>query len=238
MANEDKAVSEEKQTPKAASEEQQPKETDAAATQEQKAEGSETEAEVKPSKKEKKLIDKLQQELEQTKKKADENWNEFVRARAELDNTQKRMQRDVENAHKFAVEKFILEVLPVKDTLEMGLAAAKEQSGSVEKLVEGTELTLKMFTDAVTKFGVEVVDPIDQSFNPEFHQAMSIQPTNAKPPNTVLAVMQKGYTLNGRLLRPAMVVVSKEASNEEQKSESPPLEEGAEKVGTNIDEQA
>ena len=211
MANEDKAVSEEKQTPKAASEEQQPKETNAAGTQGQKAEGSETEApateaEAKPSKKEKKLIDKLQQELEQTKKKADENWNEFVRARAELDNTQKRMQRDVENAHKFAVEKFILEVLPVKDTLEMGLVAAKEQSGSVEKLVEGTELTLKMFTDAVTKFGVEAVDPIDQPFDPEFHQAMSIQPTNAKPPNTVLAVMQKGYTLNGRLLRPAMVV--------------------------------
>jgi molecular chaperone GrpE len=151
-----------------------------------------------------------------------------------LENTKRRMQRDIENAHKYAVEKFVIELLPVKDSLEMGLEAAKYQNGNIEKLLEGTELTLKMFNDAVNKFGVEVLDPIDQPFNPEFHQAMSMQESHIKPANTVLAVMQKGYTLNGRLVRPAMVVVSK-ASPQSGSSDD---KSGSEKVGTNIDEQA
>ena len=112
----------------------------------------------------------------------------------------------------------------------MGLDASKESNGNIEKLIEGMELTLKMFTDAVNKFGVEVVNPIDQPFNPEFHQAMSMQESNAKPQNTVLAVMQKGYTMHGRLVRPAMVVVSKGPAN--------PTDKDNEKVGVNINEQA
>jgi molecular chaperone GrpE len=132
------------------------------------------------------------------------------------------------------VENFILELLPVKDRLELGLDASKEQNGNIEKLVEGTELTLKMFNDAVGKFGVEVLDPIDQPFDPEFHQAMSMQESHLKPANTVLAVMQKGYTLNGRLVRPAMVVVSKGSA----KSNNADDKDSGEKVGKNIDEQA
>ena len=230
MANDENAVSEEqKQAEKASAEENQTK------VQEEASDSSqEKHQDKKLDKKERKALDRLQRELEETKTKADENWNEYLRACAELENTKRRMQRDIENAHKYAVEKFVLELLPVKDSLEMGLDATKEQNGDIEKLLEGTELTLKMFNDAVNKFGVEVVDPLDQPFNPEFHQAMSMQESHLKPPNTVLAVMQKGYTLNGRLVRPAMVVVSKSSAKvggAEDKGDS-------EKVGTNIDEQA
>ena len=183
------------------------------------------------------MIASLQDELEQAKSKADENWNEYLRSCAELENTKRRMERDVEKAHKFAVEKFVLELLPVKDSLEMGLAAAKDQTDntvSVQKLIEGKELTLKMLTDAMNKFGVEMVDPLDQPFDPEYHQAMSMQESETKAANTVLAVMQKGYTLHGRLIRPAMVVVSKAAS----KTEDNEQKQGDERVGANIDEQA
>jgi len=230
MANDENALSEEqKQAQKASAEENQAK-----AQEEASDSSQEKHQEKKLDKKERKALERLQQELEEAKTKADENWNEYLRACAELENTKRRMQRDIENAHKYSVEKFVLELLPVKDSLEMGLDATKEQNGNIEKLVEGTELTLKMFNDAVNKFGVEVVDPIDQPFDPEFHQAMSMQESHLKPPNTVLAVMQKGYTLNGRLVRPAMVVVSKSSTKVgggEDKGHS-------EKVGTNIDEQA
>jgi molecular chaperone GrpE len=225
MANEENTVSEEKQILETAPAEQ---------TQEPAESPNKENTEPKLSKKEQKTVDRLQKELEETKTKADENWNEYLRACAELENTKRRMQRDIENAHKYSVEKFILELLPVKDSLELGLDASKEQNGNIEKLVEGTELTLKMFNDAVGKFGVEVLDPIDQPFDPEFHQAMSMQESHLKPANTVLAVMQKGYTLNGRLVRPAMVVVSKGSA----KSNNADDKDSGEKVGKNIDEQA
>lgn len=234
MAKEDNAVSEQQQKAETASAEESQAQTKAQ-TQEAAAENKKKDqSEEKLDKKEQKALDKLRQELEETKNKADENWNEYLRACAELENTKRRMQRDIENAHKYSVEKFVLELLPVKDSLEMGLDAAKDQNGNIEKLVEGTELTLKMFNDAVGKFGVEVVDPIDQPFDPEFHQAMSMQESHLKPANTVLAVMQKGYTLNGRLMRPAMVIVSKGSPN----AGKPDDKDNNEKVGTNIDEQA
>jgi molecular chaperone GrpE len=230
MANKDKAVSEEQQKAESASVDET---LDQA--QEQTADSSKQEQpEKKLDKKEQKAVDRLQKELEETKQKADENWNEYLRACAELENTKRRMQRDIENAHKYSVEKFVVELLPVKDSLELGLDASKEQNGNIEKLVEVTELTLKMFNDAVGKFGVEVIDPIDQPFDPELHQAMSMQESHLKPANTVLAVMQKGYTLNGRLVRPAMVVVSKGSA----KAGKPDDKDNSEKVGTNIDEQA
>jgi len=225
MANEENTVSDEKQILETAPAEQ---------TQKPAESPNKENTEPKLSKKEQKTVDRLQKELEETKTKADENWNEYLRACAELENTKRRMQRDIENAHKYSVEKFILELLPVKDSLELGLDASKEQNGNIEKLVEGTELTLKMFNDAVGKFGVEVLDPIDQPFDPEFHQAMSMQESHLKPANTVLAVMQKGYTLNGRLVRPAMVVVSKGSA----KSNNADDKDSGEKVGKNIDEQA
>ncbi|HEY9148538.1 MAG TPA: nucleotide exchange factor GrpE [Gammaproteobacteria bacterium] len=155
-------------------------------------------------------VEELTQLLEEARGKADENWDKALRLQAELDNTQRRAQRDIESAHKYALEKFALELLPVKDSLEMGLAAAQGSDHEVaDKLREGTELTLKMLTSAMEKFGIAEVDPQGQPFNPECHQAMTMQPSSEHEANTVMAVMQKGYLLNERLLRPAMVVVSK-----------------------------
>lgn len=146
--------------------------------------------------------------LQDAQAKADEYWNQLLRTKAELDNTQRRAKRDVESAHKFALEKFVTELLPVKDSLELGLSAASEENAGLEKLREGVELTLKMFTAALEKFGVSEVNPDGERFDPELHQAMTMQDAPDIEPNTVLSVFQKGYLLNGRLIRPAMVVVS------------------------------
>jgi molecular chaperone GrpE len=150
--------------------------------------------------------------LEDARNKADEHWNQLLRVQAEMENLRRRAERDVESAHKYALEKFAVALLPVKDGLEMGLNAASGGEGEVlTRLKEGTELTLKMLASALEKFGIKEVDPVGQPFNPDLHQAMTMQPSADHPANTVLAVMQKGYTLNDRLLRPAMVVVSKPA---------------------------
>ena len=134
-----------------------------------------------------------------------------VRAAADVDNIRRRAAQDVEKAHKFALEKFANELLPVIDNLERAIEFSDKENETLKPLLEGIDMTVKSFNDAVAKFGVEIVNPQGEQFNPEFHRAMSIQPSNDVTPNTVLAVMQKGYTLNGRLLRPAMVMVSKAA---------------------------
>jgi molecular chaperone GrpE len=153
--------------------------------------------------------------LEDARAKADEHWNQLLRANAELENTRRRAKQDVENAHKYALEKFALELLPVKDSLEMGLAAVSaEANESVTQLKEGTELTLKMLAAAMEKFGISEVDPNGEAFDPAVHQAMSMQESADHAPNTVMAVMQKGYQLNDRLIRPAMVVVAKAPAGE------------------------
>ena len=155
-------------------------------------------------------LERLKEELAEAQSKVDEYWQRVLRAQADQDNTRKRAERDVQNAHKYALEKFVNDLLPVVDSLEMGLLAAVEDA-SAEKIREGTELTLKMLLDVLKKYGVEAVDPVGEPFDPELHQAMSMQSSSDVPPNTVTAVMQKGYTLNDRLIRPAMVMVSKEA---------------------------
>ena len=160
----------------------------------------------------------LKEKLQKAEDKAASHWEEVLRSRAELENTRRRLERDVENAHKYAVEKFLQDLLPVIDSLEMGINAAKETSADIEKVKEGTELTLKMLNDCTQKFGIQPLNPVGESFNPEYHQAMSIAEDDKHPPNTVIAVMQKGYILNGRLVRPAMVVVSKAASGAGQAS--------------------
>jgi molecular chaperone GrpE len=148
--------------------------------------------------------------LEDARAKADDHWNQMMRIQAELENGRRRAQADVEKAHKYGLEKFAQELLPVKDSLELGLAAAEGSDHEVaDKLREGTELTLKLLTTALEKHGVKEVNPQGEPFNPELHQAMTMQPSEEYPPNTVTAVMQKGYTLNDRLIRPAMVMVSK-----------------------------
>lgn len=150
--------------------------------------------------------------LKKAQAKADEHYEQMMRAHAELENLKRRHSRDLENAHKFALDKFVAELLSVWDSLELGHNAAQDDSADVQKLREGTELTLKMLGDAMGKFGVAQIDPIDQPFDPEFHQAMSMQPRGDVPANTVVAVVQKGYLLNGRLVRPAMVMVSQAAN--------------------------
>ncbi len=154
-------------------------------------------------------VEELAVMLEEARNKAAENWEHVLRVQAELENSRRRAERDVENAHKYALEKFALELLPVKDSLEMGLEAASGEDADIDKLREGTELTLKMLANAMEKFGVTEVNPVGEPFNPELHQAMTMQASEEHEPNTVTAVMQKGYLLNDRLIRPAMVVVCK-----------------------------
>jgi len=153
----------------------------------------------------------LQQQLEAAEARAAESLDQLLRTKAEMENLRRRTQRDLENAHKFALEKFALELLSVKDSLELGLQAASQEGADVEKLREGTEMTSNMLSNVFEKFDLVEVNPLNQPFDAELHQAMTMQENPEVEPNTVMAVMQKGYTLNERLLRPAMVVVSKAA---------------------------
>lgn len=153
--------------------------------------------------------EELMQRLESAEKKATDNWDQLLRTKAEMDNIRRRTQKDLENAHKFALEKFISEMLAVKDSLEMGVDAAGQENANVDNLREGSELTLSMLSGVFEKFNVVELNPVGEKFNAEHHQAMSMQPSDEHEPNMVIAVMQKGYLLNGRLVRPAMVMVSK-----------------------------
>ena len=147
--------------------------------------------------------------LEDARGKADEHWDQVVRLQAEMDNLRKRSGRDLANAHKFALEGFANELLPVRDSLELGLTAFDVEGAEIGTLKEGVELTLQMLSTAMNKAAIEEVNPRDERFDPDFHQAMSMQERDDVEPNTVVNVVQKGYTLNGRLIRPAMVIVSK-----------------------------
>ncbi|MBC3249883.1 nucleotide exchange factor GrpE [Serratia fonticola] len=135
-----------------------------------------------------------------------------LRAKAEMENVRRRSELDVEKAHKFALEKFSGDLLPVIDNLERALELADKNNPELVAMIEGIELTLKSLLDAVRKYGIEVVGELNVPFNPDVHQAMSLMESADHQPNHVMMVMQKGYTLNGRLLRPAMVAVSKAKS--------------------------
>ena len=152
--------------------------------------------------------DDLIEQLNTAKSKAEENWDLLLRTKAEMENLRRRTQKDLENAHKFSIEKFITELLPIMDSMEMGLTI---EDASAENLREGTTMTINMVSQMFEKFNIKTIDPINEKFDPEFHQAMTAQPTDEVEPNTVMAVMQKGYLLNDRLVRPAMVLVSKAA---------------------------
>ena len=172
------------------------------------------------------VIEQLQKQLQDAQAKADDNWSQVLLARADLSNVQRRAERDLENAHKFGMEKIVSELLPVLDSLELGYVAADADDPDPVKVKEGIDLTLKMLVDVASKFGVEQVDPSGEAFNPEFHQAMSTQPTDEMPANHVMTVYQKGYLLNNRLLRPAMVVVSA-ASNKSTDENNQKIDETA-----------
>ena len=141
---------------------------------------------------------------------ADANDN-VLRIQAEMQNMRRRAERDVENAHKFALDKFSADLLPVVDNLERALSSINAEDDSQKAIAEGIELTLKSFLDVLVRFKIEAVDPAGQPFDANLHQAVSMVPNPDMEPNTVMDVFQKGYTLNGRLIRPAMVVVSSAA---------------------------
>lgn len=159
-------------------------------------------------------VEELKQALAEAEQKASDNWDKAVRAQAEMENLKKRLQKDIEDAHKFALAGFAKELLPVLDSLRLGLQAATGDSEEVQKFRVGSELTIKQFESALAKFNIVEIDPIGQPFNAEFHQAMAMQVADDVVDNTVVNVFQKGYMLNGRLLRPAMVVVARAAEKQ------------------------
>ena len=150
----------------------------------------------------------LMQEHERLKIEAQESIDKALRATAELDNIRKRTSRDIENAHKYALERFVNELLPVVDSMELGINAS-QSAQDIESLREGMDLTLKKLFDCLSKFRVNAIDPTGEKFDPEWHQAVSMQELEGTDSGQVVTVMQKGYELNGRLIRPAMVVVAK-----------------------------
>jgi molecular chaperone GrpE len=147
-------------------------------------------------------------ELAAAQQAAEENLNKYLRLAADMENLRKRTVRDVEHARKFGIEGFAAEILGVIDSLEMGLEAAS--SASLESLLEGQRATYKLLLGAAEKYGVEVIDPEGEPFDPQVHEAMTMQPSDTAEPGSVLTVVQKGYQLNKRLLRPARVVVARE----------------------------
>ena len=154
-------------------------------------------------------IDTLQQEIENLRQQLSDNADKVLRIQAEMDNLRKRTVRDIENAHKFALDKFVRELLPVIDSMELGINASDNAGGDIESLREGMDLTLKKFLDTLEKFGITVIAPQGDKFNPEKHEAVSMQEADGVQSGMVVTVMQKGYELNGRLVRPAMVIVAK-----------------------------
>jgi len=169
-------------------------------------------------------VEALQRQLEDAQQQAAANLDKAMRTMAEMENLKKRVQKDLDDERKYGLAKFAKELLTVLDSLELGIQAAAGDSPEVVKLREGSELTKKQFETVFEKFNIETIDPTGQPFNPELHQAMVMQPSSTVAPNHVITVFQKGYVLNGRLLRPAMVVVAK--------AEDKPADD------TKIDEQA
>ena len=157
--------------------------------------------------------DELVEKLKAAEDKANENWDLALRSKAEMENIRRRSDKDIDNARRYGLEKIANEVLPVKDSLDLGLKAAKEaecDDETVKKIVEGMEMTIQQMNTALDKVGIKEVNPEEgEKFNHEFHQAMSMLEMEGKESNTIVSVFQKGYTLNERLLRPAMVVVAK-----------------------------
>ena len=146
--------------------------------------------------------------LEDARAKADDHWDQLLRTRAEMENLRRRHALELEKAHKYALDSFVKDLVGVRDSLELALEAASNEKTDLASLREGTDLTLKQLADVMSRFGVERLDPRGEPFNPQYHQAMTLQPSAEVPPNTVTTVVQKGYVLNGRLVRPAMVIVS------------------------------
>jgi len=177
-----------------------------------KAANTETAEEVPEETTEEAAVPDAAAALAEAEAKVGENWDKYLRVAAELENVRKRAARDVEKAHKFALERIVADLLEVRDSLEMALSAGEESS--IENLIEGNETTLKLLTTVMQRYGVEDIDPLGEPFDPNQHEAMTMQPSADAEPDSVLTVFQKGYALNGRLLRPARVVVATEPAKD------------------------
>lgn len=154
-------------------------------------------------------IAQLEAALLTSEERVKEQQDAVLRARADVENMRRRSEQEIDKARKYALSRFIEELLPVLDNMERAIQAADGENEVVKPILEGVELTHKTFVDAVAKFGLKEINPEGEAFNPEFHQAMSIQESSDHASNTVMFVMQKGYELNGRVVRPAMVMVAK-----------------------------
>jgi molecular chaperone GrpE len=153
-------------------------------------------------------LERLQQALTESEERAKSHWEQYLRAVADLDNVRKRAQRDIESANRYGLERLAQELLPVRDSLELGVQNAGRSDAA--SLKSGQEATLALLAKALEKFGVRVIDPQGEPFDPERHEAMMTQESTTVEPNSVLQVIQPGYELNGRLLRPARVIVARE----------------------------
>jgi len=162
-------------------------------------------------------VESLQSELEATKKKADDNWQQLLRKEADMQNVQKRSAVQVDAARKFALERFASELLQVADSIEQGLNLSNDKKTDMSGVLEGLVLTNKVLISVMEKEGIKQLNPEGEVFNPTFHEAISMQETSDVEPNQVMAVVQKGYLLNDRLIRPARVVVSRAIASDSTK---------------------
>ena len=170
-----------------------------------KSDNAQAEAEAKSS-----SLEGLSERLAEAELAAERAKDDLLRVQAEMQNLRRRTEQDVEKAHKYGIEKFSGELLVVIDNLERALTSASEsKDGSVKAIQDGVSLTLKSFNDCFAKFSIEAVDPLGEPFDPQLHQAIATQESPDSEPNSVIEVIQKGYTLNGRVIRPALVMVSK-----------------------------
>ncbi|MEQ3638924.1 MAG: nucleotide exchange factor GrpE [Alteromonas sp.] len=182
------------------------------ATEEVEVEGQVVEGTDAPQDEATQRIYELETALSEAQATIKEQQDGVLRARADADNARRRAEGEVEKARKFALERFAGELLPVVDNLERAIELSDSDNEAVKPLLEGVEMTHKSFMSTIEKFGLTLIDPQGETFNPDLHQAMSMQESADHAPNTVMAVMQKGYQINGRLLRPAMVMVSRAPS--------------------------
>ena len=151
----------------------------------------------------------IEAQLEKAQQTIKDYWEQMMRLRAEIENNRKRAERDVENAHKYANRTLVESLLPIIDSMEMGLAAAAGDNATLESIREGSELTMNMLVQVLERNGLEQIDPLGEKFDPERHQAIQMMEAEGAESNSVIEVMQKGFLLNDRLVRPAMVVVAK-----------------------------
>lgn len=150
----------------------------------------------------------VQSLLVEAQTQAAQHYDSLLRLQADMENLRRRTEREIDNAKKFALERIVNDLLPVLDSMEMGLQASAQAANEQDTIRQGLEMTVKMFQDVMQRFSVEAVDPIGQKFNPQEHEAMTMQPSAEHEPNTVMFTVQKGYKLHGRVVRPARVVIS------------------------------